>query len=447
MGNRPFNRFSTHRGAIFGMTTYFAKGAPDQILTAADLQLALEALLTSWQRRVGIPKRVLALPPDHTRLPSRAGEMTCLLHGLLGDRLVDVMPALGTHQPMNDAQLAMMFPSLPRHLIREHQWRTDVLTLGHVPADVVRAATDGKWDRPWPAQVNRLLIEGQHDLIVSLGQVVPHEVIGMANYNKNIFVGTGGSAGIHESHFLSAICGMEQAMGRADTPLRRILNDASDRFCKDLPIVYVLTVIQSLPSGELVTRGVFVGDDYATFEAAAKLSFEVNFQFIDPPPRRVVCYLDPTEFHSTWLGNKSIYRTRMAIADGGELIVLAPGVSTFGEDSTIDRLIRQFGYRTTPQVLAMVREHPSLAANLSAAAHLIHGSPEDRFRVTYAAGGLTSEEVESVGYHFAELAPLLQQYHIDQLTDGYHTDRDGQPFYFIRNPALGLWASRERFSA
>ena len=83
--------------------------------------------------------------------------------------------------------------------------------------------------------MNKLIGEGGHDLIVSIGQVVPHEVIGMANYNKNLFVGTGGAAGINESHFIGAACGMERMMGRANTPLRLILNSAQDRSVRPNP--------------------------------------------------------------------------------------------------------------------------------------------------------------------------------------------------------------------
>lgn len=97
-----------------------------------------------------------------------------------------------------------------------------------------------------------------------------------------------------------------------------------------------------------MTRGVFIGDDEECFLKAAELSLEVNFELLDAPLDKVVVYLDPEEFKSTWLGNKSIYRTRMAIADDGELIVLAPGVARFGEDKRIDELIRKYGYRTTP---------------------------------------------------------------------------------------------------
>jgi hypothetical protein len=268
----------------------------------------------------------------------------------------------------------------------------------------------------------------------------------MANYNKNVFVGTGGVEGINESHFLSAVWGIERTLGQANTPLRRILNYAQDHFCQNMPLMYVLTVIGSREDGSTVTRGLFIGDDHATFFKAAALAREVNFTKLSEEPRRIVAYLDPTEFHSTWLGNKAVYRTRLAIADQGELIVLAPGVSMFGEDEAIDKLIRKYGYRTGAEVLQLTRENSDLSGNLSAAAHLVHGSSERRFTVRYAPGKLTRQEIESVHYSWGNLTELLSRYPVDRLRDGWHLDQDGEKYYFIRNPALGLWATESRLS-
>lgn len=422
------------------MTTYFASGSADAALTIDDFRDALSTVLA----RIGPRKRVLLVPPDTSRLPSRAGELTVLCHELLGGAVADIMPALGTHTAMTPAQLDLMFPGVPHHLFRIHRWRDDVETIGMVPADYVSDVTEGIWTRDWPAQVNRLLVEGGHDLIFSLGQVVPHEVIGMANYNKNIFVGTGGVRGINESHFLSAAYGMERVMGRADTPLRRILNYAQDHFCQQMPLLYALTVIEQVDGGELKTRGLFIGDDHATFEQAAELAYEVNFVHLDRAPHHVVAYLDPAEFKSTWLGNKAIYRSRMAIADGGKLTILAPAVKEFGEDPQIDTLIRRYGYRPSAEVLKLVERHEDLAANLSAAAHLIHGSSENRFEVVYATGGLSRAEIESVGYTFGDIGALSERYDIRRLTDGWNRDVDGSEFFFIRNPALGLWEANRK---
>lgn len=425
------------------MSIYVAEGSPDTALNTEDLKRLIEGVY----ERLGSREKVLIVPPDFTRFNSRAGELTCLSAAYFGDHLKDVMPALGTHVAMPDWQLEKMFPTVPKDLIRVHDWRNDVVTIGEVPGQIVDQYTEGLWSRPWPAQLNKLLWSGGHDLIVSIGQVVPHEVIGMANYNKNIFVGTGGVEGINESHFIGAAYGMERMMGRANTPLRNILNYAEREFCKDLPVLYILTVVGPDESGGLVTRGLFIGDDPECFERACELSLKVNFNMLDEAPKRMVVYLDPEEFHSTWLGNKSIYRTRMAIADEGELIVIAPKVGTFGEDPEIDRLIRKYGYRTTPEVMKFVDENEELANNLSAAAHLIHGSPENRFKVTYCPGPgeLSKEEVESVGFEFGDFEAMSAKYPHDQLRDGWHGEGDDR-FYYIGNPALGLWAHKDRFS-
>jgi len=212
-----------------------------------------------------------------------------------------------------------------------------------------------------------------------------------------------------------------------------------------LPIIYVQTVISKDESGKLVMRGLFIGDDFECFKLAADLSLEVNFIMLEKPLKKVVVYLDPHEFKSTWLGNKSVYRTRMAIDDGGELIVLAPGLREFGEDKDIDKLIRKYGYVTTPEVLKAVEDNDDLKNNLSAAAHLIHGSSENRFTITYCPGNISREEIESVNFKYAELALMMEKYNPEILKDGFNTMPDGEEIFYISNPALGLWAYRERF--
>jgi nickel-dependent lactate racemase len=422
---------------------YYSKGNPEAELTDQDLREGLFQVFEKLDKR----KKVLAIPPDITRYYSKAGLLTALSYEYYGESLADILPALGTHAPMNKTEIDHMFPGVPASLFRVHDWRNDVVTLGEVPASYVEQVSEGRVSYALPVQVNRLLKEGGHDLILSLGQVVPHEVIGMANYNKNIFVGTGGPEGINKSHFLGAAFGMERIMGRTNTPVRAVLNYASERFARDLPLLYVLTVIGRAPSGALVVRGLFIGDDEDCFQAAASLSLQVNFEMVEIPLDKVVVYLDPHEFKSTWLGNKSIYRTRMAIADGGELVVLAPGLKEFGEDREIDRLIRKYGYRTTEEILKAVEENAELKANLGAAAHLIHGSTEGRFTVTYCPGSITREEIESVNYKYAGLEQMMKKYNPEVLKDGKNIMPDGEEIFYISNPALGLWSCRDRFNS
>ncbi|MDE3185978.1 MAG: DUF2088 domain-containing protein [Acidobacteriota bacterium] len=421
------------------MSLYCATGSADTDLSSARLKDLLDESLV----RLGQRNRVLAVPPDMTRLHSRAGELTRYAWQHYGDRLKAVLPALGTHTAMTPAQIAHMYGDVPQHLFRAHDWRNDIETLGEVPAEFIRQQSEGKLNYAYPAQVNRLISQGGFDLILSVGQVVPHEVIGMANYNKNILVGTGGREGINRSHYLGAVYGMERIMGRADNPVRNVLNYASDRFLRHLPIVYVLTVVGRKADGELAVRGLFIGDDVECFHRAAELSLKVNFEIVDEPIRKAVVYLDPREFHSTWLGNKAVYRTRMALADGAELIVLAPGVKEFGEDKAIDGLIRKYGYRGTPATLAAVEAHDDIAGDLSAAAHLIHGSSEGRFRIVWCPGGLSRQEVEGVGFEYEDLKAMLARYDPNKLAEGYNKV-DGEEVFFIGNPGLGLWAHRSR---
>ena len=422
---------------------YFARGSRADDIGADEVRAILREVFDG----MGPKRRVVAIPPDFTRLNSYAGPITEMAYDYFGDALTDVMPALGTHSAMTPEQIRTMFGHIPADRFRVHDWRHDVVTVGEVPASYVREVSEGRVEYTWPAQVNKLLLEPDVDLILSIGQVVPHEVIGMANYTKNIFVGVGGSEGINKSHYLGATYGMERIMGRAKSPVRDVMEYACTHFIPQLPIVYVLTVrAKDAASGRMVTRGLFIGDDFECFERAAALSLETNFIMVDHEIRKCIVYLDPEEFKSTWLGNKSVYRTRMALADGAELIVLAPALREFGEDRTIDALIRKYGYKGTPHTLEATRANADLQENLGASAHLIHGSSEGRFTITYCPGPeMSREEIESVGFRYGSLEEMLARYPLDSLQDGWNTMPDGEEIYYISNPALGLWASPDRF--
>ncbi len=421
---------------------YYKTGSENTVLNSNDLEYGIYSALV----KLGPRKKVLVVPPDFTRFHSRAGDITTLIYNYYKENLKDILPALGTHSPMTDGEIEEMYKGVPRDLFRIHDWRKDVVTVGTIQGDFVSNLTNGAVDYSWPAQLNRLVFNGNHDLILSVGQVVPHEVIGMANYNKNLFVGTGGQEGINKSHFVGAVYGMERIMGKTDTPVRRLLNYASEHFISHLPVVYIHTVIGRDESGKLVIRGLYIGDDEEVFKLAAELSLKVNFTVVEKPLKKVVVYLDPSEFKSTWLGNKSIYRTRMVMADNGELNVLAPGLKEFGEDKEIDRLIRKYGYRGTPATLAALKENEELRNNLSAAAHLIHGSSEGRFSVTYCPGHLTQQEIESVNFKYGDLSQALKKYNPEKLKDGFNKLPDGEEIFYISNPAVGLWSSRERLA-
>lgn len=427
------------------MATVFAQGSIEQAISAETKREAIQAAV----RHAGDTSRTLVLPPDGSRPHSGAGTLTRILYEEIGGSgTFHVMPALGTHRPMGREELRQTFgETIPLQAFKEHKWRKDLVRLGTVPSEYVHGVSEGALrdavpDFDIPVEISKRLVQGGYSAIFSIGQVVPHEVAGMANGVKNVLVGAGGQETINRSHFLGAVYGMERMMGRTDTPVRAVFNYAHEHYLDNLGVLYILTVMARDESGEMLMKGLYVGDDHETFARAAELSQRLNVVLLDRPPQRIVAYLDPAEFKSTWLGNKAIYRTRMAIADGGELIVIAPGVLTFGEDPEIDRLIRRYGYRGTPATLEAVAGNPELRDNLSAAAHLIHGSSEGRFRIVYATdpAHLSREEVESVGFQWRDLSDVLRDYDPTSLSDG---PNDG--FYYVGCPALGLWAVRDRF--
>ncbi len=390
-------------------------------------------------------KKVLLIPPDFTRFHSNAGLITNLYYHLLKDHAqVDILPALGTHEPMSTSELDEMYGDIPHDRFIVHNWREDIVHVGEVPGDYIASITDGLWDRGVGMEVNRLIMDPSYDLIVSIGQVVPHEVIGMANHAKNVFVGCGGKTTINQSHMIGAVYGMERMMGKDFTPVRKVLDYALELFLKDRPLIFVLTVTTA-PKNVIKTHGLFIGDTRKVLEAAIEVSQQKNINFLDRGIKKCVVYLDPKEFKSTWLGNKSVYRTRMAIQDGGELIVLAAGVTKFGEDQRIDQLIRKYGYCGRLNVLELFKQNEDLQKNMGAAAHLIHSSSDGRFNITYAVKNITKEEVRGVHFNAVDYDEVVKKYDPTTLEPGWNTLSDGEEIFFIPNPALGLWIDKNRF--
>ncbi len=403
-------------------------------------------LLSALSERFGSlsGKKILIIPPDFTRMYSGAGKITAFLLRLLGGKnSIDIMPALGTHRPMSPEECESFFLGEAEHeRLIIHRFREDVVNIGTVPADFVSEVSEGLCDFDIPVSVNRRLVSGEYDELISVGQVVPHEVVGMANYSKNIFVGCGGAEMINSSHMLGAFYGLERIMGRDFSPVRRVFDYAEEKFLSGLPLTYILTVTES-SGDETMLCGLYIGRSRELFEAAVKNSQATNMIHLDRPIKKAVVYLDPREFKSTWLGNKAVYRTRMAIADGGELIVIAPGIERFGEDDENDRLIRKFGYVGRERVLDLSRTEPELKANLSVAAHLIHGSSDGRFSVTYCTEQVSEKEIRAVGYDFIPYREIIEKYDPSTLSEGINTV-DGEEIYYISNPALGLWVADGR---
>ncbi|MCL2321752.1 MAG: lactate racemase domain-containing protein [Oscillospiraceae bacterium] len=402
----------------------------DDGLSISEINSALDELIS----KIGDSKKTLLIPPDYTRLHSGAGLIASLCYKKLSGT-VNVMPALGTHTPMTEEEISKFLDGIPIENVLEHKWREDIVQIGTVPGDYVNEVSGGIMDDDIPVEVNKELLNG-YDHILSIGQVVPHEVVGMANYTKNIVIGVGGPKFISKSHMLGALYGLERMMGKDLTPVRKVFDFAEENFLSKLPIIYLLTVTTNSDSGVKI-HGLFIGTKREIFEKAVLLAQEKNMTFVDKPFKKAVAFLDPEEFKSTWVGNKAIYRTRMAMADGGELYILAKGVNKFGEDKENDRVIRLYGYIGRENIIKLFKTEFELQNNQSVAAHLVHGSSDGRFRIIYCTKALTKEEVEGVGFDYMPYDEAFEMF--KGLKNGLNKVGDEEIFY-IDNPALGLWA-------
>jgi nickel-dependent lactate racemase len=395
---------------------------------------------------------VLLLPPDLTRKESGAGGLTEILYNRLtaAGAEVHVMPALGQHVPHTPEENRQMFGKIPEERIHAHDWKDGCIQLGEIEAEFVEAASNGAANWPIPIGLNRIVLEEPWDLVINVGHVVPHEVLGFANHNKNYFIGVGSKVTICASHMMAASCGIENNLGTLTTPTRQVFNEAEDRYLGKLPDFYIQLVLKWNEAGKLVTTGLHIGDDVETYLAAARQARDENIAVLDKPLPKVVAVMGP-EFHSTWVANKAVYRTRMAIADGGELVIIAHGARRFGEQPEVEALIKTYGYSPRDEILAKYHDPSPQYDDLRdighGAAHLIHGSSEGRFRITYAPAHLTAEDVQQVGYHYLDYQTALQRYEPQGKSEGLYATADGEEYYFIPSPATGLWATRERLAS
>ena len=356
------------------------------------------------------------------------------------------MPALGTHDAMTKEECLEFFgENVPFSAIITHNWRTDVVNLGEAPAEFVSDVSGGLFNHAIEFEINKRILDTSYDLIISIGQVIPHEIAGIAGYSKNLFVGCGGSDMINKSHMLAAVYGMERTIGKDFSPVRKVFDFGEENLIRQIPLIYVLTVTAQMPNCADAILGLYIGRSRKLFELAVKQSQKKNLTFVDEPLKKIIVYLGEKEFKSTWLGNKAIYRTRMAIADGGELIVIAPGIKKFGEDLQNDELMRKYGYIGRDKIISLSGENEDLRKNSAAAACLILGSTEGRFSVTYAPGHLSREEIEGVNYEYMPICEALKRYDPNRLREGHNVLPNGEKLFYINNPALGLWVDKQRF--
>ena len=414
------------------------------------LELARQYAAEAKKRICANPKRVLLLPPDITRAHSGSGWIVEELYKIFTADGADVhlIPTLGQHVPHTPEQNKWMFGSVPEEKIHVHDWRSGSTVIGEVPSSFVKEVSGGKVDWAIPVSLDNFLLNGNWDLVLNVGHVVPHEVLGFANHNKNYFIGLGGKDMICASHLMAACCGIENNLGTLTTPLRKCFNKAEEDYLGFLPDAYFEVVMAYDAEGKLFHTGVYAGDDVETYLEAARASQKQNITVV-PPLKKIVAVMQGDEFYSTWVANKAIYRTRKALAQGGELLIIAPGLERFGEQPEIDAIIRKYGYSGTENVMRLYKECPDdgdLKNFAVGTAHLIHGSSEGRFKITYAPGKMSQKDIESVCFNYADINETLKRYNPAELKNGFNTMPDGEEIYFISTPSAGLWSTADRLN-
>jgi nickel-dependent lactate racemase len=418
----------------------------ERVLTRQEvIELTRKAAREALERICRNPKKVLLLPPDITRAHSGAGWITEELYNFFSKGAdVRLIPTLGQHVPHTPEQNRWMFGIVPEEKIHPHDWRNGSRLIGEIPADYVKKVSKGKADWPIPVSLNKMLLDEKWDIIINIGHIVPHEVLGFANHNKNYFIGLGGKETICASHMMAACCGIENNLGELITPLRDCYNAAEEKYLRHLPDFYIQVVMAYDKKDRLAHAGFYVGDDLETYLLGAKASRKQNITAFKEPLKKVVAVMQGDEFYSTWVANKAIYRTRMAIADGGELLIIAPGLKRFGEQPEVDALIRKYGYVGTEKVMELFKTEEALKDLTHGAAHLIHGSSEGRFTITYAPGRLTEKEIRTVNFNYMNINEALTRYNPEKMKNGFNVMPDGEKIYFISTPSAGLWSTEEK---
>src|SRR6266550_8865879 len=388
---------------------FIGNGAPEYDLSPGELRAILDQALS----HVAPGARVLTIIPDKTR-----DDNTDLLFPfaaeILAERQIaqlDALVAQGTHVPMTDEEKRSKIggdsvPGLGH--IYDHQWNVpeELVTIGELSAERVTELTGGLITDAVSVNLNRRLGPGVYDTIIIFSATVPHEVAGFAGGAKYLFPGVAGPDLTHATHWLGALAGIENVIGRVETPTRHMIEAAADFVAAQ--ILTLNSVITREEDNRLRTHALFAGDFRDAFRRAAEVSRQVHIKYTGQKYQRVVALLDE-HYDELWVGGKASYKLGAIIEEGGELIIYAPHLRSISE--THGRLIEKYGYAPLETVREMVAYSDELRANLCIAAHLAHvsyGSSRNaeghiipRYRITLASA-VTEEVCRRVNLGFLD---------------------------------------------
>jgi nickel-dependent lactate racemase len=368
----------------------FGTGSPESDLSADDLARIVRDALA----QIGPRDRVLAIVPDKTR-DDNTDVLFPFASSFLHEKNVacfDALVAQGTHVPMSADEKRAKLGIGNADNIFDHNWSAadDLATIGELSADRVKEITGGIYSNAIPLRINKLLATGNYDFILIFGATVPHEVAGFAGGAKYFFPGVAGPELTHATHWLGALAGIENTIGRVETPTRHLIEAAADFI--DANVICFTTVVARDENDRLRTHALFAGDYRDSLRRAAEVSKAVHIKYTGREFRRVVALLDE-HYDELWVGGKASYKLGGIIENGGELIIYAPQLKCLSE--THGALIEKYGYGVIERMQELVAESGELEENLCVAAHLAHvayagrttasGEIVPRFQITLAS--------------------------------------------------------------
>ncbi len=418
---------------------FVGTGSPEGDLSRSDLHAILEQSLL----RVAPGARLLSIIPDKTRDDNTDILFPIAAEILQGRQIsqFDALVAQGTHVPMTDEEKRSKIGANENSVpglghVYDHQWNVpeELVTIGELSAARVTELTGGLITKAVPVNLNRRLGPGVYDTVLIFSATVPHEVAGFAGGAKYLFPGVAGPDLTHATHWLGALAGIENVIGRVETPTRHMIEAAADFVAAQ--IITLNSVITREEDNRLRTHALFAGDFRGAFRRAAEVSREVHIKYTGRKYQRVVALLDE-HYDELWVGGKASYKLGGIIEAGGELIIYAPHLRSISE--THGRLIEKYGYAPLDRVREMVALSTELQNNLAVAAHLAHvsyaGQRDDsgrvvpRYRITMASA-LDEETCRRVHLGFMDHRKFRREdYENDP--DTLVVERAGRDLYLV----------------
>ena len=413
------------------------KGSPDRILSEAGVKAIIAE---GTPAKMFANKRVLVLTPDATRtcpLPMMIRAIQALLGP--GAAKLDFMVALGTHTPLTEEEILKLYGITAQQkqaqfrssLFLNHRWdRPETFRqIGHLSAAEVAEVSQGRLREKVPIEINQKIYD--YDLVVILGPVFPHEVVGFSGGAKYLFPGISGGAFLHFFHWLGAVMTCRNIIGIKDTPVRQLINRAAEKI--DRPVHCIAMVVN--PEAQLC--GLYVGDAGQAWSEAADLSSKIHIVF-KKKPYRIVFGRTPRMYDEIWTAGKVMYKLEQVVAEGGKLIIYAPHIHDISR--TWGAHLEKIGYHVRDYFLAQMDRFKDIPRGVLAHSTHVRGTgtyqngvEKPRVEVVLASA-IPKEKCEQINLGYLNPAEIRIEDYRGREDDGIlYVDHAGEILYCLED--------------